>query len=517
MVLRFIAYALAYFIAFPSANIEILGFFALAPVFFELYQMNLSSSLKAGLVWGCVFWSLMFYWIYHYHPLTFPSMFVAFMLYEPIRFALVSAVGKRFKESIRIWLVPAVWVGFTLIRNYGLLSFPWEAASVSQYKFTSFIQTADIFGMWFTSYLVVLVNSAVAEVLWELKKKDAKNFEVAGVWNAVKSKKHIFAVVIIFILSVAYGTVKVLVNPVVPQRSDLKVSLLQVNWDPWGRWWNRRWRVWEKLWRLSAMSTLDGAELVVWPETPAYMPLLFYYHTIDRSSEVWNVAWRYLAIPVETKTSAMVSTPNRWKYRGNSYNTVFLVLSNGVVNQYYEKIHLVLFGETVPFAELIPSFYRFLKEAGVSKFKHGSKFTVFKFKGLKFSTMICYEDMFSYLSREFVVRGADFLLNQSLDAWSESEAQQEHRLAMGVFRAVETGRPLLRAECSGVTAVVDSFGRVVEKLPQFTEGYIVSSVPPKLSYPTVYIVVGDVFPAVLIAVLFSVFVVFLFDLVRRRS
>ncbi len=154
-------------------------------------------------------------------------------------------------------------------------------------------------------------------------------------------------------------------------------------------------------------------------------------------------------------------------------------------------MHLVPFGEYVPL-ESILSFAGPLVEQ-VGGFAPGQTLTVFRVREGAFTTGICYEAVFPELSREAVQRGSQLLTSITNDAWfGRSSAPWQH-LAMARMRSVETGRYLARAANTGVSAIVDPYGRVVQATPLFEEAVSVGEVR-FLDGTTLYVRIGDVVP-----------------------
>jgi apolipoprotein N-acyltransferase len=102
---------------------------------------------------------------------------------------------------------------------------------------------------------------------------------------------------------------------------------------------------------------------------------------------------------------------------------------------------------------------------------------VFSGPGFTFSTPICFEDTFGYLSRNFVREGADVLVNLSNDAWSKSLPAQYQHLSMAVFRAIENRRPMVRSTASGQTCAIDIAGRITAMAPPFQEAWMMAEIP----------------------------------------
>jgi apolipoprotein N-acyltransferase len=176
------------------------------------------------------------------------------------------------------------------------------------------------------------------------------------------------------------------------------------------------------------------------------------------------------------------------------YNAA-LLYESGVITGVYRKIHLVPFTEHFPYKKLFPSVYNALVKADTHFWEKGEEETVFRGPGFTFSAPICFEDTFGYLSRNFVRRGADILINLTNDAWANSLPAQKQHLAMSVFRAVENYRPLVRSAVSGQTCAVDPLGRVTAEAPPFAEARINVTVPI-VKKTTIYSRFGDYFGVV---------------------
>jgi len=162
---------------------------------------------------------------------------------------------------------------------------------------------------------------------------------------------------------------------------------------------------------------------------------------------------------------------------GTYYNSALLFERDGTYSDVYRKTHLVPFGEYIPFESLI-GFVRGYIDKPIGSYGSGNEKILFSMRSfkesvepngervremnfLKFGALICFEDVFPYISREYVKNGADFLVNMTNDAWfGETAAAKQHLLA-SVFRAVENRVPVVRAANTGISAFIDPFGRVV--------------------------------------------------------
>jgi apolipoprotein N-acyltransferase len=132
-----------------------------------------------------------------------------------------------------------------------------------------------------------------------------------------------------------------------------------------------------------------------------------------------------------------------------------------------------------------------LMENGSNHWGKGEEYTVFELDGVRFSTPICFEDTFEYISREFVRRGAEVIVNLTNDLWSKSVAASMQHMQMAVFRATENKRSLVRSTNGGMTTIIDPNGRITRMIDPFEEGYLIGDVPIYTEDDTLYTAWGD--------------------------
>ncbi|MFW6232192.1 MAG: apolipoprotein N-acyltransferase, partial [Spirochaetota bacterium] len=202
------------------------------------------------------------------------------------------------------------------------------------------------------------------------------------------------------------------------------------------------------------------------------------------------------------------------------YNAV-IVHDDGEFGEPYRKTHLVPFTEHFPYRRQFPWLYDLLMANGSNHWGKGEEYTVFELDGVRFSTPICFEDTFGYISREFVNRGAEVIVNLTNDLWSKSVAASMQHMQMAVFRATETQRSLVRSTNGGMTTIIDPNGKITELYPPFVEGYLIGDVPIYTEGRTLYVAWGDWFAWVMLAVaslgLLGASAVRVIDRVRHRS
>lgn len=154
------------------------------------------------------------------------------------------------------------------------------------------------------------------------------------------------------------------------------------------------------------------------------------------------------------------------------------MFEGGEIRETYRKQHLVPFTEHFPYEKELPWLYNLLLANDYNWWEKGYVPVVFETdEGVRFSTPICFEDVFGYLSAGFVRSGADVIVNMTNDSWSGAVSAEMQHLALAVFRSIENRRSTVRGTNSGITAVILPTGKVVDPMEPFTRGWHIYDVP----------------------------------------
>jgi apolipoprotein N-acyltransferase len=221
-------------------------------------------------------------------------------------------------------------------------------------------------------------------------------------------------------------------------------------------------------------------QLIAWPESPAAF--------LD-SAPAYRDFMEHLAHSTSTPVLADdISIGSRMEDGSYSlYNSVSFFNADGSYGGRYDKIHLVPFGEYVPYK---PIFFFTGHLLDGLPFVPGTQRRVFQADGHSYGAFICYESIFGNEIRQFVAEGAQVLVNVSDDGWyGDTSAPWEH-LDMARMRAIENDRWLLRATNTGVTAAIDPEGRVTQSMPRHIRGSLLASFGYN-TYETFYTRYGD--------------------------
>lgn len=464
-------------LSFPNYDLGLLAWIALVPLHWALDGKSKQQAFWIGWLSGTIAFTGMMSWVvttmntYGKVPLVISyGIMLLLTVYLGLYVAIYSAGAVWLRTLIPrygLFAVPCLWVSLELIRTYALSGLPWGLLGYSQYRQVEVIQIADHMGVYGVSFLIVLVNVALAELLSWLMPL-LRGFRPAKLpWELV-------AVTVLLVgLSWEYGLQTLSGVPFshIP-RSSIRVGVVQPNVDQAVKW-DTTYRE-ETLARFNRLTgQLDHAtDLVIWPE--AATPFLFEREPVYQLQLI-SLASRAQA-PILFGSPALRFYPDRRPYLLNS---AYLLAPDGQLLGRYDKQHLVPFGEYIPLKSSLLFFLDKLVE-GIGDFEAGPGPTIMTVtlkpgtagvhpRPIKFGVAICYEVIFPDLVRQFAVNGAEFLVTMTNDAWFGRSAAPSQHFGMVVFRSVENHLAFARSANTGISGFIDPFGRIVETTPIFTE------------------------------------------------
>ncbi len=435
--------AILLILSFPNFNLWLFAWFAFVPLFFVLKDKSKWKAFFLSYLAGIIFWLGIIYWLIH---VTLPGMIILVLylaLYFGIFGLIISTIDYRL-STIDLFFIPSVWVILEFIRGHLFTGFPWALLGYSQYLNLPFIQIADITGAWGVSFLVMMVNVVIKEVL------DPRS------WVLGKRKKAISMIVYCFLFISAiiiYGYYKIYLTPNTKHQTPIKISVIQGNISQELKW-NKSSRdfIIDRYFGISNEALKDKPDLIIWPE--AALPVV-----LEEEPHYYEMVKDFVK---EAKAPLLFGAVT---LRDNIYyNSALLISGEGRLLARYDKLHLVPFGEYIPLRRT----FRFLETVvPIGDFSRGREYTVFNLPTTyyplptKFSVLICFEDLFPDLSREFVKRGAGFLINITNDAWFKKTSSPYQHLCASVFRAVENRVFLVRSANTGVSGFIAPTGKIV--------------------------------------------------------
>jgi apolipoprotein N-acyltransferase len=466
--------------AFPTVNLPFLVWVSLVPLLLAVNGQTVKTGFWLGGITGLVFFAGTVFWVensVHFYggiPLVPASLITlslcAYLALYPALFGAGIGFLRSSRPALLILAAPALWTALELARTYVFSGFPWSLLGYSQYRTLPLVQIADVTGVYGVSFLIVLVNTALAEFI--IDKKRYAGLAVAALITS---------------LVLGYGLMR-LGEPEGP--GAITISVVQGNieqdkkWDP--AYQAGTISVYE---RLTREALKERPSLVVWPETATP----FYFTGLNPKDRA--LTEKLAAFVKKTNVPLLFGSPTYEIRQPRSvvlHNSAFLLSGEGQVLASYHKLHLVPFGEYVPLKDLLFFIEKMVQAIG--DFEAGTEYTVMSVpkQTVKVGTLICYEIIFPDLVRKFVQRGANVITTITNDAWFGKSAAPYQHFSMAVFRAVENRVPVARAANTGVSGFIDAKGRILAASAIFTEACLTRSVTPG-STSSFYTRQGDIF------------------------
>lgn len=466
---------------------------------------------------GVVYWLLAVHWVRLPHPLT-PigwGFLAAYLGCYPLMFVWLTHLGVKWMP---LWLAaPIVWTGLELLQAHLFTGFLMGALSHTQADSPLLRPLAFFVGAYGVSFVVMLV----ATMLLTLSTQKVSIGNRLGI-----------IVVVLFLLgdtlAVLTPTFQAAQHAKNANAPKLTVALIQgdtrATWDPDP---DRSRKIMDRQVALSLQAVEQAKaegktlDLIVWPESMFRAPLETFegspvppadaHENLVKSSEHTQEWFRSLAARLETPLLVGIDHYD-WRPdpedpeglpKADSYNSAALVDAEGKLVAVYDKTHRVPFGEYIPFASGMPALYFLTPMSGGLASGTGPvamKLTTADGESIILAPSICYETVVPHVIRRHVAeltdRGEapDLLVNVTNDAWFWGSSELDMHLACAIYRAVETGTPLIVAANGGLSAVIDASGRVIAQSPRMEEYVLIADVPlRRRGEATPYVRHGDWF------------------------
>jgi apolipoprotein N-acyltransferase len=430
--------------------------------------------LTAGFVYfvGTVYWTSSVLAVFGGMPrllaLVAMMLLAAYLAIYPAITAM--AMARLISQGGRsaLFFLPAAWVATEYLRGFLFGGFPWVPLGNSQVTVLAVAQAASVFGVYGLSALVAFVNAAIAFVVLST----GRSRMIAGV-----------ATVAVLVGIAAWGSWRVAEGSLTRQGTALRVGLIQGNVaqeDKLNPSPQTDRRIFTSYLAMTRDAVRRGAEYVIWPESST--PFTFGHDAVGEAA-LRELA-REVGVPILFGSDQIVAEPEL-----RQYNAAFLLGPDGETEAVYRKIHLVPFGEFFPLQEWLtfaaPLVKRFLP------FTPGDSVVLLPVNGRPTSTAICYEVVFPSLMRDAVLQGSELLTTVTNDGWYGTSSAPYQHFEMASMRAIEEGRYMARSANTGISGVVDPYGRVVQASAIFEQVGLVVEVR-LLSGRTIYSQIGDV-------------------------
>ena len=451
------------------------------PLLLALERGTLRQAFASGLATGAVYFAGTLYWItgvMHVYgnlqlwtAVIINVLLIAYQSAFPAIFAvvvrrLVMAVGRP-----ALLAAPLVWVAIELGRTYVLTGFPWVLLGYSQASVLPVAQLASVVGVYGVSALVSSPSAALAFGIGS-----------RGVGRPLAQWAPLGVAMMLVGTAALWGRARVAEGSLTRAGEPIEVGLIQGNVQQSEKWdASRASAIYDDYLQKTRDAIDRGARLIVWPESATP----FFFEEDRPSAERVRALTRSARVPVLLGSDQVErGKPNRY------YNAALMVGEDGATAAAYRKMHLVPFGEFVPLKRLL--FFAAPLVESVSDFSAGSEAVLLPVGSHRISTAICYEVVYPNQVRRTVSDGSELLTTITNDAWFGRTSAPYQHFAQASMRAIENGRYLVRAANTGISGVVDPYGRIIAESRIFEPAVIVEQAR-FLSTTTIYTTVGDVF------------------------
>ena len=475
-------------LTFPEYNLEALAWVAWIPLFYAMEDSSPQRAAFLGFLTGMVFYNCGLSWIHNtlinYGGLHWILSFGVLGLlssYLSFFIALFCYLLRRVSANnpIHFFLfAPVIWVSLEYLRStHSEYGFSWLGLGYSQFQNLPVIQAAEWTGVYGVSWIILLFNSGVY-LSWKCwREQNTNGWELKTGWRILS------VTLLVFALWLIYGSQRLThfsKNP----NEKIKIGVVQGNIEQFMKW-NPVYQnfVINKYRDLTLKAAQKKPDLIIWPETATP----FYFEENPNETDIIRNLVREIQIPL------LFGSPHRKKIKNKKiyFNSAYLLSGTGETLSRYDKIHLVPFGEFVPFRTVL--FFIEKLVIMIGDFGRGTEATVMENAGNKVGISICYELIFPDLIRQSVKNGANFLVNITNDAWFGKSAASYQHMSMGSLRAVENRMPIVRAANTGISGAIEATGKLKDKTELFVEDSFITKISPATSGKTFYSLNGDVF------------------------
>jgi apolipoprotein N-acyltransferase len=438
-------------------------------------QISKKTLILAAYIVSFVYWLGNLYWII---PITGPG-YVCFAMGQAMYWPLL-ALGVRYLRA-KNWpmmiALPILFVGAESVQSFLFTGFNWYFPAHSQYANTSLIQIADMFGTFGISALIAMVNGVLVDGIKFAREKKGRWYLVFEATTAV----------VLILATFLYGRQALGVPPFV---SLGRIGVVQTNVPSAVKEETENAQaILDDLFKQSDQCIAAGAKMVVWPETMVLTTLNPGYRMYcDPNSEPVRFNRQIAEYAGRTQSYLLVGAhgANVGEVNGKldvteRFNSAYLYKPDGEQSSLrYDKIHLVPFGEFIPFKKSFPPLYKLFM--GFSPYDYdytltrGSEYTLFPVRienrDYRFGVLICYEDTDPAIARKMIYKDgdkqADWLVNISNDGWYvrfkdgkvRPSVELAQRTAICVFRCIENRISLIRSVNTGISCLIDPGGRI---------------------------------------------------------
>ena len=442
-------------LSMPKPGFWPAAWIGLVPLFIAIRNSRPGHAALLGFISGSVYYGIILSWISLFGNLPWALL----VIIEAAFFALFALVVSRVHLNNKAgrWgyiVIPATWTTMQWLRTLSTYGFPWGSFAHSQASNLIISQLGSLTGPWGVDFLVCLANISIAETIFP-SHRPINNFRR---FSPAAGTAILTAAVCMYGLSA--------INLDRSHNHNLRVAIIQSDLDKRdiGRP-NFLSNTFARYGALSIQAARKSSDLIVWPETT--LPTIV-------ADPGWGTLTSRLASDIKSNMLIGGYDASAHLTTQESYNSAFLFGQDGRLNGIYHKVQLVPFGEFVPMRKHLP----FINEYPVrdQDVLAGKSHTLLNSEFGKIGVSICFESLFPEIAREETRNGAKTLFIMTNDAWFEHSQAAKQHLMMSQLRAIENRRCVVRAAGTGISAIIDSNGRIVHQLGIFRSGIIAGNI-----------------------------------------
>ncbi len=465
-----------YSVQFWSDYTFIFAFPGLALYFFALFSCERKAFFRYSYCFCLGFFIPLYYWFLALYPFEGFN----FSASEGITIVIVACIGIALYHSLLcggvMWLIKfapknkyllplcfaALWTTTEWVLALGELSFSWGKVAVGQASFLPMVETASIFGSYFIAFLV----TAVAGYM--------------GMWLVTADKKLLYIACGILACNLAVGTVLLYAQPKTENQKNIAIIQGCVTSED-------KWRpdyydyIVETYVSMCERAADEGAEIMFLPESP------FPAYSGENCERLYPLKQVARDKNVTILTGVLVISDD-----DNYYNSIVAIYPDGTVSNRYDKRHPVPFGEFIPYGQLLTNLIPVLGDMNPAEMLTAGKETaVIKAADYTFAPLVCFDSIFQDFSREAVKKGADIIFVATNDSWYKSTRGVYEHKNFSVLRAIETGRPVVRAANTGISCIIDPRGNTLAQTEPMVQDILYGKAF-SCNTTTLYTLIGDV-------------------------
>lgn len=467
-------------LSFPPFEFPYFAWVALVPLLHLIKRLRVRCAALVFLAVGMCFYHAHVWWMLRIDGVHLGNLSLS-LFGNALYFGLFGLVARYCHAKAPGWnavTFPSIWVLIEYLKSHvGFLSFPWGILGYSQYAILPVAQLSAWTGVYGVSFLVVMVNTLVAEML-------PVPFPVLGlqhyVWAVLARRlwtcawRPFILVVICITAAFSYTLSAVGEDEVLPR---LKVALVQASlYSEKTAHIRPPEAVFQNFSRLSVRAAASRPRLIVWPASsvPARFPYeRLYVHHLSRLAR-------------ETKAFLLIGSYGYDKLSAKAgekrfANSIFLISPEGKIISRYDKIRLLPFDEYLPLRGYV-KWPAWIVADGPDALP-GTKMTVFATDTARFGVQICWENLFPDLFRKVAAQRVDFMVSVTNESFIDLPAAHYQMLAMNVFRAIENHVAIVRVAPTGVSSIISPTGHIVARVQDANEhdvnieGYLAEDIP----------------------------------------